>query len=147
MKRSPKQRGTEAEVMARSFLADDGWTDCERIVQHGVHDQGDLLVCRNPRIIAEVKGGAQAEAASHTVIGQWLADADREAVNAGADLGVLIVRRFRRPVELWDAVMAANDWMLILSGDEVLPTDAPWALRASLADWSRMALAWVEGLT
>ena len=43
--------------------------------------------------------------------------------------------------------MAANDWMLILSGDEVLPTDAPWPLRASLADWSRMALAWVEGLT
>ena len=63
MKRSPKQRGTEAEVMARNFLADDGWTDCERIVQHGAHDQGDLLVCRNPRIIAEVKGGAQAEAA------------------------------------------------------------------------------------
>lgn len=68
MKRSPKQRGTEAEVMARSFLADDGWTDCERIVQYGVHDQGDLLVCRNPRIIAEVKGGAQAEAASLSLI-------------------------------------------------------------------------------
>jgi len=34
----------------------------------------------------------------------------------------------------------------MLSGDEVLPTDAPWPLRASLADWSRMALAWVEGL-
>ena len=42
--------------------------------------------------------------------------------------------------------LAANDWMLLLSGDEVLPTDAPWPLRASLADWSRMALAWVEGL-
>ena len=22
--------------------------------------------------------------------------------------------------------MSANDWLLILSGDEVLPTDAPW---------------------
>ena len=43
MKRSPKQRGTEAEVMARNFLADDGWTDCERIVQHGAHDQARPL--------------------------------------------------------------------------------------------------------
>jgi hypothetical protein len=60
---------------------------------------------------------------------------------------VLIVARKGVRVEYWDAVMAANDWMLLLSGDEVLPTDAPWALRASLADWSRMALAWVEGLT
>ena len=69
-----------------------------------------------------------------------------EAVHAGADLSVLIVARKGVRVEYWDAVMAANDWMLLLSGDEVLPTDAPWPLRASLADWSRMALAWVESM-
>ncbi len=24
--------------------------------------------------------------------------------------------------------MSANDWMLMLSGDQVLPTDAPWPM-------------------
>ena len=43
--------------------------------------------------------------------------------------------------------MSANDWMLMLSGDQVLPTDAPWPMRTSLEHWSRIALAWVEGLT
>ena len=28
--------------------------------------------------------------------------------------------------------MSANDWMLMLSGDQVLPTDAPWPMRTSL---------------
>ena len=95
------------------------------------------LVCRNPRIIAEVKGGAHRGRIPHghravswpTPTGVNAGDANRAPVPP--------------PVELWDAVMAANDWLLILSGDEVLPTDAPWPLRASLADWSRMAKAWL----
>ena len=32
----------------------------------------------------------------------------------------------------------------LLSGDEVMGVDAPWPLRASLADWSVMAKAWAQ---
>ena len=144
MTRRPKDIGTEAERMVREWLKANGWPETERQVLHGGKDQGDLLICRAPRIIAEVKGGARAEAASATMIGAWLDETETEAVHAGADLAVLVVRRFRRPPALWDAYMRANDWALLLTGDSILPTDAPWLLRASLADWSRMAWEWAD---
>ena len=48
------------------------------------------------------------------------------------------------PREAWDAYMQACDWALLLTADEVLPTDAPWPMRTSLADWSSMAKAWAD---
>ena len=145
MSNPSKDAGTRRETTAKRFLQASGWPDCDRQPLRGDRDHGDLIVCRDPHIIAEVK--YRSETFSDAQVGRWLEETEREAVNAGADLAVLIVARKGVRVEYWDAVMAANDWMLLLSGDEVLPTDAPWALRASLADWSRMALAWVEGLT
>ena len=144
MSNPSKDKGTRRETAAKRYLQGAGWPQADRAPLRGNRDHGDLVVCRTPLIIAEVK--FRSHTFSDAQVARWLEETEREAVHAGADLSVLIVRRFRRPVELWDAVMAANDWLLILSGDEVLPTDAPWPLRASLADWSRMALAWVEGL-
>ena len=140
-----RDKGTRMETTAKRYLQASGWPQADRQPLRGDRDQGDLVVSRIPLIIAEVK--YRDHAFSDAQLGRWLEETEREAVHAGADLGVLIVARKGVRVENWDAVMAANDWMLLLSGDEVLPTDAPWPLRASLADWSRMALAWVEGLT
>ena len=140
-----RDKGTRMETTAKRYLQASGWPQADRQPLRGDRDQGDLVVSRIPLIIAEVK--YRDHAFSDAQLGRWLEETEREAVHAGADLGVLIVARKGVRVENWDAVMAANDWMLLRSGDEVLPTDAPWALRASLADWSRMALAWVEGLT
>ena len=69
--------------------------------------EGDLLVCRNPRIIAEVKGGRRPR--PHPTGHQAVAGRHRPG-GGQRQRGprVLIVRRFRRPVELWDAVMAAT---------------------------------------
>ena len=144
MKRSPRAIGTAGESAARMFLVDDGWPDCERTALHGNRDQGDLIVCRSPRIIAECKAGAAAENASAAVIDEWLRQTDDEACHAGADLAVLIVRRYRRHVSAWDVWMRAADWALLLTGDTILHRDAPWPLRASLADWSAMAKAWAD---
>ena len=145
MSNPSKDKGTRRETAAKRYLQGAGWPQADRAPLRGNRDHGDLVICRDPHIIAEVK--YRSETFSDAQVGRWLEETEREAINAGADLGLLIVARKGVRVEYWDAVMAANDWMLMLSGDEVLPTDAPWALRASLADWSRMALAWVEGLT
>ena len=144
MSRRPKDIGTSAETAARRFLVDDGWPDCERRALAGNRDTGDLTVCRRPLIVAEVKAGHAADKASPKVIADWLEQTDTEAVHAGAVLGVLIVaRKYRNPRD-WDAWMRACDWALLLAGDEVLPTDAPWPMRASLADWSAMAKGWAD---
>lgn len=136
-----KAKGTATETAAQRWLVTDGWPDCERIVQHGAHDQGDLIVCRSPKVIAECKGGAAAENASAKVIDEWLAQTATEQVHAGAVLAVLIVRRHRRPVALWDAWMPAGDWAGMLAASAV---DEPRPLRGSLADWSAIAKAWAD---
>ena len=140
----PKDIGTSAETAAKRWLQANGWPDCDRQPLRGNRDQGDLIVCRAPVIVAECKAGAMAESASNNLIRDWLEQTETEAVHAGADLAVLVVRRFRRPVAAWDAWMRANDWALLLTGDSILPTDAPWPLRASLADWSRAAYEWAD---
>ena len=144
MSRRPKDIGTAAETAARRFLVDDGWPDCERRALAGNRDTGDLTVCRRPLIIAEVKAGHAADKASPKVIDDWLEQTDTEAVHAGADLGVLIVaRKYRNPRD-WDAYMRACDWVLLLTGDEVLWPDAPWPMRVSVEHWSQMAKAWAD---
>ena len=138
-----RDKGTRKETTAKRYLQHSGWPEADRQPLRGNRDHGDLVVCRKPLIIAEVK--FRSHTFSDAQVARWLEETEREAVHAGADLSVLIVARKGVRVEYWDAVMAANDWLLILSGDEVLPTDAPWPLRASLADWSRMAKAWADG--
>ena len=143
-KRRPKDIGTDAERTAQRWLTQVGWPDCERIALHGAQDQGDLIVCRSPRIIAEVKGGKTAEKAGPGMLADWWEQTETEAVNAGADLAVLIVRRFNRHVEAWDAWMPAHDWALLTTGESVLPLKPPVLLRGSLASWSRLARRWAS---
>lgn len=140
----PRDIGTAAETATKRYLQAHGFPEADRQPLRGGRDQGDLIVCRAPKIIAEVKAGAVADNASDQLIRQWLDQTDTEAVHAGADLGVLVVRRRHRPTGLWDAWMRANDWALLLTGDSILPTDAPWPLRASLGDWAVMAYEWAD---
>ena len=137
-----KDKGTRRETTAKRYLQASGWPEADRQPLRGNRDHGDLVVCRTPKIVAEVK--YRDRTFSDAQVLRWLEETETEAVHAGADLSVLIVARKGVRVEYWDAVMAANDWMLMLSGDQVLPTDAPWPMRTSLEHWSRIALAWVE---
>ena len=136
----PKDIGTAAETAAKRFLQEAGFADCDRQPLRGSRDTGDLIVCREPLIIAEVKGGQQAERASAQMIGTWLEQAETEAVHAGADLAVLIVRRFRRPVALWDAWMPLSDWVWLADkGRFASGAMRATPLRGSLGDWAALA--------
>lgn len=117
MTNRPKQIGTAAESAARNWLIGDGWTECHRVAQTGRYDTGDLLICDKPlRAIAEVKGGATAEAASAALIENWLDETDTERRHAAAAIGVLIVRRYRRNVAQWDAWIRMRDLVWLECG-------------------------------
>ena len=144
-KRTPKAIGTAAESAAVRWLKGNGWPDTIRLEELGIKNQGDLLLNDNaPRLTAEVKAGWQTEKAGAAKRAEWLQQTEDRAVRAGADLSVLIVARKGCNPSLWDAYMPAADWALLLTGDSILTTDAPWPLRASLADWSRAAWEWAD---
>lgn len=137
-----KAKGTRAESKARDWLQANGWPECERQPLRGNRDQGDLIVCRGPKIIAEVK--YRAMPVGPRTLADWLEQTETEAVHAGADLGVLIVAVKGKPPALWDAYMPAADWALLTTGDSIPTRDAPEPLRATLAGWSRMAWDWAD---
>lgn len=132
----PKRIGTAGESAARDFLIADGWNECHRTAQTGRYDTGDLLICTRPWVvIAEVKAGATAEAASAAVIEAWLDETEAERRNADADLGVLIVRRYRRNVAAWDVHLLLRDLVWLETGSQ------GWSdigVRMSLADFSAL---------
>jgi hypothetical protein len=137
-----KQRGTLIESRVRAYLLANGWPDCDRQPLRGSRDQGDLIVCRAPVIIAECK--ARKGTISERTIADWMEQTETEAVHAGAVSAVLIVARHGIRVGEYDAIMRANDWALLLTEDSLMVRDAPWPMRASLADWSAMAKAWAD---
>lgn len=141
MTNRPRAIGTRTESLVARWLQDNGWPTARRQPLYGNKDQGDIIVCEQPKVLIECKGGAAAENASATVIDEWLAQTATERANAGAVLAVLIVRRHRRPPALWDAWMPAGDWAGMLAASAV---DEPRPLRGSLADWSAIAREWVD---
>ena len=141
MARRPKAIGTAAESAVRDWLIGDGWTDCHRTAQTGATDTGDLLICTRPRVVAEVKGGAQADQASAAVIDQWLAEADVERRNAGAVLCPLVVRRRRRNTSKWDVWLPLRDVVWLDMG---VYGHSRFPVRMSLADLSDLLRVAVE---
>ena len=87
----PKAIGTRAETAVARYAHAHGFPHADRRALAGSLDRGDILVC--PGIIAEVKGGAAAETASDELIRRWLAETERERVNAGAAIAVLVTKR------------------------------------------------------
>lgn len=117
----------------RNFLQANGWPDADRLTLSGRYDRGDVVVCRAPLTIVEVKAGAQAEAASPGLIADWMAETDTERRNATAVIGALVVRRFRRNVAAWDVWLPLNHLVWLDTGaygGSTIP------VRMSLADFS-----------
>lgn len=90
----PKIIGTTAESAVRNVCKVSGFPDTERIALHGFYDEGDVLLGNTHyKTIIEVKGGKAAECASDNQIVKWLGEAERERINAGAAIGVLVTKR------------------------------------------------------
>jgi hypothetical protein len=88
-----KDIGTRAETAVTRHARVNGFPDAERRALAGSADLGDVLLCRRPSVIVEVKGGASAKKAGAGAVAGWLAETERERQAAEADVGLLVVQR------------------------------------------------------
>lgn len=86
-----KAIGTKAETAVVKAGRRLGFPFADRHVLKGALDEGDVWLC--PGVIVEVKGGEMARAASDERINGWLAETERERINADAEIGFLVVQR------------------------------------------------------
>lgn len=91
MVNKPRNIGTAAETAVVRYLVANGFPHAERRSLKGNLDQGDIT--GTPGICWEVKGGAAAKNASDGQVQAWLEETERERVNAGATIGILVLQR------------------------------------------------------
>ena len=91
MTNKPKAIGTRGETGVVRVLRDTGFPDARRLALAGANDEGDVELCRG--VIAEVKTGKHAKKASLAQIDLWWLETERERLNAGANVGLLVVQR------------------------------------------------------
>lgn len=84
-----KNIGTRAETAVVRYLRRAGWPHAERRALRGRQDAGDIT--GTPGICWEVK--ARKRPVSDADVAAWLAETETEAAAAGAEIGVLVVRR------------------------------------------------------
>lgn len=113
--------GTEAEVAVVKVFKDAGFR-AKRLTLHGSKDVGDIDIGLDT-VCVEVKGGKAAESASDGQIEKWLEETDTERVNAGATIGVLVVKRKGiGPANAgkWWAILFLDDlqWLLVNDGSQ-----------------------------
>ena len=130
MSRRPKDIGTWTETSVVLWLHDHGFPHAERRALYGSADRGDILVTAG--IIFEVKGGKAAETASDDQIAAWLVEAEKERVNAGADLCPLILKRKGK-----GRVQAGSWWFIVPSGGWMRLPPPGIALRMTLDEGLR----------
>lgn len=91
MTRRPKDIGTAFTTDTIRYLHGEGWTGAELRNQAGDHDKGDII--NVPRVVIECKGGEEAETAYDKLVADWLEETEAERYNAGADIGLLVMKR------------------------------------------------------
>jgi hypothetical protein len=124
-----KQKGTRAESGVVNYARTFGYPWADRQPLRGSLDQGDVLLC--PGLVAEVKAGKAAWDASDNQIAAWLDETLREKKNAKADYALLVVARYRQPVERWWAVLPSHD-LAVLNTHEGVPYGPDMIARLSL---------------
>lgn len=90
-RRSPNDIGTHGATAVVRYLRTAGFPQAERRALHGHTDLGDIT--GTPGICWQSKVGKYAKAASDNLIAAWLDECMAQTVNAGADVGVLVVAR------------------------------------------------------
>jgi Holliday junction resolvase len=103
-----KDRGTAWETAVVAYLNSHG-VQAYRVAQHGARDVGDIHVAGRD-VVLEAKDWKSPGEALPVAADQ----AAREAVHAGAALGVSIIKRPRRPVGEAYAVIRLSDLAKLL---------------------------------
>ena len=128
----PRDIGTKAETAVVRAAQSRGFPHAERRALRGRNDVGDILLC--PGVIVEVKGGDMARKASDNLVASWLAETERERINANAEHAFLVVQRAGvgpRNAHHWRAYWTAGEWARLL-GHEVPVAVAGATIRTSL---------------
>lgn len=95
MTNRPKAIGTNAESAVVKSARLRGFPNADRLTLTGAGDRGDVRLTTGltAGVIVEVKGGQAAKTASDNLIDAWLAETERERVNAGAAVAFLVTQR------------------------------------------------------
>jgi hypothetical protein len=89
--RRPQDIGREAENAVVRYLTGAGWPHAERRRLRGIHDAGDITGTIG--ICWSVKGGNAAKLASDGQVQEWLDEAEKQKINAGAGVFLLVLQR------------------------------------------------------
>lgn len=114
MTNSSKKRGTAFESLVRDFLKEKWDPTIERLPLSGSEDRGDIANFRvgsnRQHLVAlELKCRAQLS------LGQWVAEAQREAKNYGAVAGATVFKRKGKgAAQDQFVVMTLDDWLTVL---------------------------------
>jgi hypothetical protein len=96
-----KDKGTAVETAVVDYLRTHGHPHAERRTLGGANDRGDIAGI--PRTVIEVK------AVAATSYGAWLAEAERERINAAEEYGVVI----HKPRGL--GAQRVGDWHVVMT--------------------------------
>lgn len=130
----PKAIGTRAETAVARYLAANGFPHAERRALRGREDAGDIT--GTPGVAWEVK--AYKRPPGDEQIAGWMVDTECERGNAGADFGVLIVRRpgySEARADRWWAYLPVQDAAALVAfgAGQPRPTPAPLGIRGNFA--------------
>lgn len=134
--------GTATETAVVRVFQANGFPHVERRRLRGAKDCGDLTGI--PGVVVEVKGGAAARTASDAQIEKWLDETAIERVNAGAQVGVLVVARKGiglANADRWWAIMRTGHIGTHLTSTPVVAPVHGATVRLYLADALRMLRA------
>lgn len=133
MSNPSKKKGTAAETAVVHHARGHGFPWADRQPLRGNRDAGDITLA--PGVIAEVKNHALPT--GHPTPGQldeWMRQTILEQNIAGADVGILIVkRRGTRDVGRWHAYVTAWTLAEIVHGDSINPVSDHAAAPVCLA--------------
>jgi hypothetical protein len=134
MVNKPKAIGTAAETAVARYLKANGWPSAERRALRGRQDAGDIT--GTPGVAWEIK--AYKRPPGDGQIAGWMVDTECERGNAGADFGVLIVRRpgySEARADCWWAYLPVQDVAAIVAfgAKQPRPTPAPVGIRGNFA--------------
>ncbi len=117
MVNKPKNIGTHFETGLARYLQSNGFPQAERRSLHGLVDLGDIT--GTPDLVWEQKGGGVARGCGPKLLVGWMAETEAERINAGADVGILVVQRAGY------GVSRAGMWHSYWRADALVRTVAP----------------------
>jgi hypothetical protein len=86
----PKRIGTAGESAVKRYAQANGFPGAERLPLSGSKDIGDVSLA--PGVMVEVKAGKSAQNASAQQITDWLEETERERVNGGWTIALLVTQ-------------------------------------------------------